>query len=63
MTEMLSGGLPAACWGPGPAAARLPLPASGARGLEKPQDRSAAAVSPPSAQPFSFPIWAHVILF
>lgn len=50
MTEMLSGGLPAACWGPGPAA-RLPLPASGAHGLEKPQDRLAAAVALPVPSP------------
>lgn len=47
---MLSGGLPAACWGPGPAA-RLPLPASGAHGLEKPQDRLAAAVALPVPSP------------
>lgn len=58
---MLSGGLPAACWGRGPIV-HLPLPASGAYGLEKPQDRLAAA-SPPSAQPLSFPNWAHVISF
>lgn len=56
---MLSGGLQP----PAGDQARLAPPASGAQGLEKPQDRWAAAASPPSAQAFSFPIWARDVLF
>lgn len=40
---------------------RLPQPASGAHGLEKPRDQEAAAL--PSSQPCSLPTLSQVILF